>query len=593
MSVSRASRVFSAAVAVLTLPQLAWSQDAAPPAAAPAMLGAPVELVQGTAQDAPAMPSAAPAGIDPSASSPVPSSGGGGGGARAWSGPSQKPKSEKTFWETVPPIIPYPRPGNFYIAPSGPGSYTFLDFVRGIETENRPPYPFLNFGQNPNPFFNVDFRYLDDPGNTYHDWLDPIKRIHLGDDWLLSFGGEVRNRWAYEENARLYNKLPQAGTTNDYDLFRTRVFADVWYRDTFRFYAEFLSAVSSTQSIPPSSSDINSGDIFNCFVEVKMFTIKDEGVYARIGRQELLFGSQRLVSPSDWSNTMRTFQGVSSYYYGDPYSVQAFCVRPVIVSAYDMDSWDDHQLFAGGYGKYRINKDISVDAYYYYLQNLNAGVATGTNKVTGTFDVSTLGTRFVGEHNQWLFDLEGAVQFGDWANQTTAARMYTMGLGYWFKDVPFRPTVWAYYDYASGDPNPGTGDDHRTFNTLFPFGHQYFGSLDVIGRQNIVDTHFELGMFPTDWCRVIAGYHFLSLDSAKDALYNPSGSVVRQDKTGVAGTDVGEALTMAVLFHLTDHQQFMIQYSELFSGTFIQKTAINAAAAQNMHSLWMQYTYKF
>ena len=214
--------------------------------------------------------------------------------------------------------------------------------------------------------------------------------------------------------------------------------------------------------------------------------------------------------------------------------------------------------------------------------------------MTGHFDVNTIGSRLVGQSDQVLFDFEGAVQFGDWANQRTNARMFTGGIGYWFKDLPFRPTVWAYYDYASGDQNPNAaGTDHETFNTLFPFGHQYFGSLDIIGRQNIEDYHFELGMFPTDWCRITAGYHVLNLDSAKDALYNPSGSVVRQDKTGAAGTDVGDAFTVAVQFHIDDHNTFLIQYSELLVGSFIQKTAINNAAAQNMHSLWAQYTFKW
>ena len=110
---------------------------------------------------------------------------------------------------------------------------------------------------------------------------------------------------------------------------------------------EFIDAESSHQQIPPSSSDINAGDVFNCFVDIKLLTIKDEGLYARIGRQELLFGSQRLVGPSDWSNTMRTFQGASLYYYGDPYSFQTFLTRPVIVSPYQLDTADDNQIFAG------------------------------------------------------------------------------------------------------------------------------------------------------------------------------------------------------------------------------------------------------
>ena len=38
----------------------------------------------------------------------------------------------------------------------------------------------------------------------------------------------------------------------------------------------------------------------------------DATLTLRPGRQMLLFGKQRLVSPLDWSNTMRAWDGVSS-----------------------------------------------------------------------------------------------------------------------------------------------------------------------------------------------------------------------------------------------------------------------------------------
>ena len=161
-----------------------------------------------------APPSAAP-GADPILPSapPVPGSGGGAvpdgsvssdqsglptleGLRRSWSGPPGQPKGPKTFWETVwPTIVPYPRTGNFYIAPSGPGYYTLYDYLAGSELPERPSNPYLQWGQNANPFFNVDFRYLDNPNNTETFLFDSLKRIHLGDDWLFSTGGEMRDRY--------------------------------------------------------------------------------------------------------------------------------------------------------------------------------------------------------------------------------------------------------------------------------------------------------------------------------------------------------------------------------------------------------------
>jgi len=511
---------------------------------------------------------------------------------RTWSGPPQKPSSAKSFWETVPPIQPFPRQGNFNIAPSGPGYYTILDQLRGNELQDRPKNPYLQWGQNANSFYNIDFRYLDDPKNTQHDFLDPLKRVHMG-SWLFSTGGEVRDRYATIQNAALYNKKPQAGADDSFNLFRLRAYGDLWYLDRFRVFVEFASANSSPQAIPPNTTDIAQNDFQNLFIEGKIWSVGDKRVYARVGRQELLFGSQRTISPSDWANVRRTFQGVRGYYRDDKIEEDAFVVNPVAPSTNTISSIDDKQLFAGNWFKYRFTKDTSVDLYYLYLTNTNAGVAKGEYKAAGAFDVHTLGTRFVGQQDQFLWDFEGALQLGGWANQSIYSGMYVGGLGYWFENVWSKPTFWAYYDYASGDPSPGATNIHRTYFPLFPFGHSYFAGLDAFGRANLKDFHLELGMFPTNWMRFTAGYHVLYLDQSKDALYSSTGSVVRQDLTGRSGTNVGTALNGVLQFHIDNHQIVLVNYAHLFAGDFIRGTAVTPGAAKDLDAWWIQYAFKW
>ena len=512
---------------------------------------------------------------------------------RAWSGPAQKPKAEKSFWETVPDVQPFPRAGNFTIAPTGSGYYTLFDQLNGRYSEKRPKYPHLQWGQNANSFFNVDFRYLDDPKNTERDFFDPLKRIHLGEDWLLSTGGEVRDRNATIRNAALFNRRPNAGATDNFNLFRTRLYGDLWYRDAFRVYAEFITAESSGQAIPPAASDIARNDFLNLFVEAKLFEIDDHGVYARVGRQELLFGSQRALSPADWANTRRPFQGIRGTWHNDKIEEDVFVVNAVKPNIGEISSIDRNQLLVGNWFKYRFTKDTSADFYYIHYQNENPGVARGQGGATGGFRVDTFGSRFVGNRDQFLFDFEGALQSGEWANQNIFAGMGLAGLGYHFKDAPAAPTLWAYYDFASGDPNPGASGTHRTYSTLFPFGHSYFAGLDAIGRQNIHDFHLELGFFPVNWLRMQFGYHALELVHAKDALYSPSGGVVRQDPTGRAGTDVGSALSSTFQVHIDKHQIFFVGYSHLFAGDYIRNTAATPAAGRDLSALWVQYILKW
>src|SRR5262249_29251439 len=151
------------------------------------------------------------------------------------------------------------------------------------------------------------YKYLDDPNNTQHDWADCTKRIKFCDNWMFSIGGEERFRYMNEVDARL-------GTKNDtYELLRSRVYGDLWYKDVVRIYAEFLDAQSYNNDLALRPIDKDQSDFLNLFADIKLWEIDGNPIYARIGRQELLYGSQRLISPLDWANTLRTFEGVKGF----------------------------------------------------------------------------------------------------------------------------------------------------------------------------------------------------------------------------------------------------------------------------------------
>ena len=95
----------------------------------------------------------------------------------------------------MPPVTPLARTGWFTIRPSGPGYYSALDVLRGEYRDKAPPTSFGTSGSDATPLYDHDFRYLDKPDNTYHLWSDVYKRVHLGDEFLFSTGGELRYRF--------------------------------------------------------------------------------------------------------------------------------------------------------------------------------------------------------------------------------------------------------------------------------------------------------------------------------------------------------------------------------------------------------------
>lgn len=488
-----------------------------------------------------------------------------------------------------------PRPGFFTVLPTGPGYYSVLDVFTGNYREKPPAYGYPRFAVNAVPFFDADFRYVDKP-DADPDFLEKLHRIHVGDNWLLATGGEVRFRYFNEVNSRL------SGKDNSYDLTRVRVFGDVWYQDKIRIFVEMIDSqdFNYNKALAPNLIDRNNGDLLNAFFDLKLANDAwDVPWYVRGGRQELVLGSQRLISALDWANTLRTFDGVRVFRHGEKFDFDVFWSRPVIPNASQFDQSDGRQNFAGVWTEYRPTKTQCLDLYYLYLDNTNNySLATKTPAPVGAFPVApytvnTIGYRYSGNaefNKNILFDSENALQFGHtgFAKAEIFAGASTTGIGYTFSQVPMNPTVWAYFDYASGSSDLKTGQ-LSTFNQLYPFGHYYFGGIDYIGRQNILDWNFHGYLYPTPWLTLNAQLHILSLNSPTDALYNASGQILRYDPTGKAGRDVGEELTLVANFHLTPRQDIFVSYAHLFEGNFLKATGPGSSA----ETFWFMYNIRW
>src|SRR5205814_5252846 len=140
-------------------------------------------------------------------------------------------------------------------APSGPGFFTLLDAVRGEEREKPPRWPYPRSGPISPPFNEVSFTYLDPIPFDERDWAEKLKRIPVGESMLFSTGGELRYRYNYERDSRL------TGRKDTYDLYRTRLYGDLWYEDILRIYGEFYYGDTTGQDVPPYPRDVNRGDI--------------------------------------------------------------------------------------------------------------------------------------------------------------------------------------------------------------------------------------------------------------------------------------------------------------------------------------------
>lgn len=439
-------------------------------------------------------------------------------------------------------------------------------------------------------YFDNDFSYLRDPANREIYLGDYFKQRRIGRDGLLDLGGEYRLRDQHEFDLRGRNL---SGTSDDFLLQRTRFYGNLAYGDGLRLYGEALDSATSFQRHAPLPTEENGIEALNLFADLRLADAQGGELRGRIGRQELAYGSERLVSPALWNNVLRTFDGAKLFWRGDDWDIDAFWVRPVAFGAVRqrlippgrLDLTED---FYGAWSSYHGWEKQTLDAYYLGLTVYDAPVSAAF-PVNSSFQ--TIGSRWQGRQNDLLWDIEGAYQFGRYASAEQSAAMATGGIGYQFAESKTKPELWLFYDYATGNASPRS-ERHGTFSQLFPWGHHYLGFMDLVGRQNIRDLNLRASASPSEKTNLLLWYHVFHLAQARDALYNASGAPIRISPSGSAGTYVGQELDLLFQFVFNPRSDVIFGYSHFFAGSFVKATNPPGVSG-NANFYYSQWSWRF
>ncbi len=428
-----------------------------------------------------------------------------------------------------------------------------------------------------------DFTYLDgEPGSYKSDFFDSIKNIHLGPDWRLSLGAEFRFQMESETN-KTFGATEPANDT--FQLYRFLMHADLKYRDLFRVFFQGIDAFDEDRDLPPRPLDENQWDVQQLFFDLR-FRGEQSPWTLRVGRQELNYGNQRLVSPLDWANTRRRFDAIKVFAKMEKWDLDFFYAKPVLVQREQRDRYDEDFDFYGIYTTYKGIPRHGIDGYFFAVDNIND--LANPNGQTGDKSTYTLGGRFWGTTAGFDYEAEAAGQWGDWAGDTVCAWAVALDGGYTF-EATAKPRIGAGFDWATGDRNPTDGKV-ETFDQLFPLGHKYFGYLDLVGRQNIIGPNVSVSAWPVpDKVQAAAAWHYFWLADESDALYNAAGSSTRRDVTAGSGKDVGNELDLTVTWKIDVHSSLLVGWSHFWDAGFIQETG----PGENADLFYVQYAFKF
>jgi len=430
-----------------------------------------------------------------------------------------------------------------------------------------------------------DWSFLQDP-TLREDFWDPIKYIRLRqnrNDWYLTIGGEAREVWEQTGND-YWGRSPY---WNSFFLQRYILGFDIHYGHHFRTLVQLKSGLESFRIGGPRPIDEKKLDFQNALLEVGSSGERD-WIKFRVGRQELEYGSGRLIDVREGPNVRLSFTGFRILSKVGAWHADAFAVRPDLDKGGFFDNVPNHQVgFWGLYSTRPLSKSVSLDAYYLGLDRKQATYERGTAHELR----HSLGVRFwrpiAAQQPGWDFDDEGLWQFGSFGTANIRAWTLASDTGYTIPTWRLQPRFSVKADISSGD-DPRT-NTLGTFNALFPIGN-YFGVIADTGPGplNFIDLHPRVQtQFPravsvsTDW---VVWWR----ESLLDGVYNVPGSLIRSAGNSRARF-VGHRPGIEVRWQADRHLWFQADYGIFYAGKFLKET--QPGRNLNYWALWTGYKF--
>lgn len=431
--------------------------------------------------------------------------------------------------------------------------------------------------------YEEDWSFLHDPTRRT-DVLDRIKYIPLGDkeDWYLTIGGEVRLQYERFRNLG-WGQAPE--DDSGYLLQRYMLHADLHLGDHARVFFQIKSGLESGRTGGPRPVDEDKLDVHQAFVDVAFPFRAERPLVLRVGRQELLFGSARLIGPRDGPNVRLSFDGLRASLQAGAWRVDGFVAKPVETRPGLFDDASDHtRTFWGVYAvrPLALPPNGNLDLYYLGIDRKQAQFDKGTARETR----HSIGVRLWGQRQAWDYNCESIYQMGKFGRGNIRARTAGSDIGYTLRSIRFRPRLGLKADIASGD-RERSKHNLQTFNALFPRG-QYFGDAGLIGLANLMDLHPSVDFHIAERLTVTGDWAFFWRESTRDGIYGNGINLLRSGQTSRARY-IGSQPSLLLEWRATRHITFETSWAYFFAGQFLKETM----PGRNLDYITARVTYKF
>jgi hypothetical protein len=383
----------------------------------------------------------------------------------------------------------------------------------------------------------------------------------------LRVRGEFRERIEGFENSGFV-----ADRDDAYALSRVRLNATITASKSLSFQANVQDARVAKKQVGPTTAPFRGPfDLRTAFADVGD---ANAPLGARLGRQELAFGEQRLLGHLAWVNTGRSWDAARMILRAKAWQADVFGASLVRSLPDEFDKSGSGHRLAGVYASSaKAIPQAAVEPYLFWRRDVNLRSELAT---VGDLSQTTLGVRVAGKLPARLdYGVEMAMQRGSLATDSVNA-----WAGHWqireSLPGPGAVKLTSEYNFATGDDNPTDGR-RQTFDQLYPTGHDKLGLADQVGWRNV--HHFREGFefSPVKSTPISLNYHTWWLAKKTDGLYAASGALLARVAGGAASSHVGQELDIQVSRALTPQIQLAAGYAHMFTGAFLEQATPGAS----------------
>ena len=412
-------------------------------------------------------------------------------------------------------------------------------------------------------------RYQDDFSHLRKDSiLSPYQQMKFlalskNKQTYLSFGGDIRYQY-YNVTNENWGDIPN--DRDGYALSRFLTHFDFHAGNNFRFFFQLQSSNANSR-IDADPVENNPLDVHQAFFDLQILNRAENHLLFRFGRQEMRYGSQRLVSVRELPNSRRAFDGAKLIFKDQYLAMDLFYTHPVHNNEgiFD-DEFNDKSEF---WGSYNTVKNIpffqNVDLYYLAIRNKHAVF----DDAIGEEMRHSLGTRLWNHDGNFLYDIEGVYQFGTLGSSKIKAWTVSASLSKELENMKFSPVLGLKTEVISG--NRHYGDTAlETFNPMFPMG-AYFGLAALIGPANLFDFHPSIDLELTPKLSFAFDYDLFWRFSKNDGIYSVNVQLIY---TGKETQDkfIGSQYTCEFKYSPTELLTLKLEGTWFDSGGFIKES---------------------